>query len=391
MRHETAKPGRGGGPRRAVRARLCGVLALLAVGATLLAGALVGTGNTGGEVDRAYARSVLAMTAAVGRAMGSVLGQGTDAGLFGWRGLRVYEPGLNAWRPLDAGAGARGPGDRIVLLVHGLDEPGGIWDQLAPALAGGGHTVVRFDYANDQSIAASADQLQAALEELRSHGVGRVDLVCHSMGGLVAWDVLTRPQGEHARPGADHLITLGTPFGGSPWARLRALAEAREQVQRWAESDDMDPARLAGFIRDGVGQAGVDLLPGSACLRALAERSPPPGLAITCVVGRATPDPSHAALARLVTERTLGDLLGRDDARVIRDELERLGDELGDGVVPIASATLPGVDDVVFVHANHRAMVRNIELGEAIRSMNGLPAAPTPPAIEIVLDRLRRR
>src|SRR5690606_22566445 len=62
-----------------------------------------------------------------------------------------------AWIPV---ADAAGPAtDRVVLLVHGLDEPGDIWDDLTPALHEAGHTVVRFNYPNDQDPALSADAL----------------------------------------------------------------------------------------------------------------------------------------------------------------------------------------------------------------------------------------
>lgn len=302
------------------------------------------------------------------------------------RGLRQFDASIGVWVDLDERIG-----ERAVLLVHGLDEPGGIWDQLAPALASDGHTVLRFDYANDQAIVRSTDELGFALRRLYALGVKDLDLVCHSMGGLVARDALTRPDADDAVPVVGTLITLGTPHGGSPWARLRSFAEAREQVQRWAESDDMDPVRLLGFLDDGGGQAGVDLLPGSAFLEELNARSMPSSVRVICVVGR-TDEPSTgaASLGSAIARSALEDVLGEREAGVVLDEVDRLGRELGDGVVPVSSAVMEGASEVILVSANHRGMIRTIELEEAVRLRQGLPAAAEPPAISLIVDRLHR-
>ncbi len=259
------------------------------------------------------------------------------------------------------------PPRSAVLLVHGLDEPGGIWDALAPAIASTGRRVARFDYPNDQPIADSADLLRGALRDLRELGVERVEVVAHSMGGLVTRDALTRPTGP--APAVPLLITLGTPHAGSAWAAWQPLAEAREQVQRWAESDDRDPARLFAFTHDGVGEAGVDLRPGSRYLTELNARPAPAGTRIVCVVAVAAAVPLDAGIGGL------------------SDAVSRLGD----GVVPAASAALPGADEVLLVHANHRSMVRPIELGEWVRRVligPQAPPPPEPPALPLVLERL---
>ena len=249
--------------------------------------------------------------------------------------------------------------------------------------------VIRFDYPNDQAVDASADAMIESLSKLPSMGFDRLDIVCHSMGGLVAFDAITRVGFDEVGVSVDHFVTIGTPFGGSPWARLRAVAEMREQVQRWVESDDLDPKRLLGFARDGMGEAGEDLLPGSDFLVQLHARKIPDGVVVTCIVGKTLP--AEHEIGMLAFEGALGDLLGRQDASVVDQEIQRLGKELGDGVVPMSSAVLDGVDDVVVLSANHRGLVRNVELGEAIRQFNGLEPSDEPPAIEVVLDRLRQK
>lgn len=381
------RPASESGISRRRRITLGAITVLLTIAA--LGGALLVGANGGRErLDQASAQAIVGGVTSITQGVVAVFGQvGTDPEQLG-HGVRRYEPALDAWVRVGADEQL---GERVVLLIHGLDEPGGIWDQLAPALAQDGHTVLRFDYANDQAVTMSADEFGFALGQLEVHGVRELDLVCHSMGGLVARDWLTRDGYGAGSLRVETMITLGTPHGGSPWARLRGVAEAREQVQRWAQSDDLDPRRLLGYLKDGSGQAGIDLLPGSAFLKDLNARPMPEGLRVICVVAR-TDEPSTLAgtVGSASARAALRDLLGEDQAGVVLDEVDRLGRELGDGVVPVSSAVMEGADEVIEVHANHRSMVRTIELNEAVRARQGWPDAPEPPAIEIVRDRLQR-
>jgi len=345
------------------------------------------------EVDRVYGQTLSATVSAVGQAFGEVFGE-LDSQEQTY-GLRIYESELDEWSQIDiqrfSNLDDSGSNPRAVLLVHGLDEPGGIWDQLAPRLAQAGHVVIRYDYANDQSIAASASGLISALESISSSSLIdtqyiELDVVCHSMGGLVSFDAMTRDEFDGLNIELGQFITIGTPFGGSPWARLRAVAEIREQVQRWVESDDLNPKRLLGFARDGVGEAGDDLLPGSDFLSDLNGRAIPDGLRVTCIVGKTLPTGNE--LHMMFASGALNDLVGSRDAEVLEREIQRLSNELGDGVVPMSSAVLKGADEVITLSANHRALVRNVELGEAIRQYNGLQPSQEPPAIQVVIDRL---
>jgi len=265
------------------------------------------------------------------------------------------------------------PGDRVVLLVHGLDEPGGVWDELAPVLMDAGYRVARYDYPNDQAVAKSAAGLVEAMGVLNRIGVERVDIVAHSMGGLVSREALTNPDmgnsgGAIGGVEIGRMILVGTPNEGSAWARLRGVAEVRERVQRWMASDDLDLSILGNLGEDGDGQAGIDLLPGSDFLTALNSRAMPGSVAVTCIVGRVV-DP-------LMTSG----VAGADEAAAA----------LGDGVVSVESASLDGCEDVVVLVANHRNMVRTVEIEEGWRAMVGREAAPRPEGIAIILDRLGR-
>ena len=258
------------------------------------------------------------------------------------------------------------PPERFVLLLHGLDEPGRIWDDAAPAILGAGLAVARLDYPNDQAIAASADLLLAAMARLGSMGVRIIDAVGHSMGGLVARDALTRSTRPDRLPRANRLITVGTPNRGSPLARHRWVAEAREQIARWAESPGWTPPGSASPPGER-GRAGVDLMPGSAFFAGLDAR-PLPDAAMTIILGRLLPVPASPNAVR-----------------------RALLDAMGDGVVSVASARLTGVSDVVELLGTHRGLVRNVSPTDAVRTRLGrAPKGPVPPAIPVILDRLLR-
>jgi len=311
-------------------------------------------------------------------------------------GIYLYDDATGTWRPrLDparTNTTEKLP-EHLVVLVHGLDEPGGIWNDTAPPLAIAGLNVARFDYPNDQAIALSADLLAAWLAELHARGVRSVDLVGHSMGGLVLRDVLSRDQPGyyqghgaqsliHTHPGlpdARRLITVATPHAGAELARYRALAELREHASRLAEQSWTDlNAILSGtdsaaaslrdtsraMQQDGDGQAGHDLLPNSAFLLDLNTRPWPKDVATTAIIGIVSADAADAAswISRTVgTEGPWHTIAG-------------------DGIVSQASATPgPPVTDAVVVSGTHRGiLVRWImETGER-----------SPPAVDIIVDRL---
>lgn len=307
---------------------------------------------------------------------------------------------------------------RVVLLVHGLDEPGSIWDELIPELHARGHAVARFDYPNDQPARASADLLLGELRQIRAQGITQIDIVAHSMGGLIALDVLTRIEGESgvaqgshlsatparadAIPSVERLITLGTPFGGSPWARLRAIAEIRDHVERWLTSETRDPRSLLDWSKDGKGEAGLDLLPGSPYLAELLARPMPPETpAMTAIIARLAPEDaklqSPPDLTALTDSWLLRRVIGEGDLEVMVDALRKAALEVGDGVVPESSARALRIEDSVVVRSDHRSMIHRVEVVERVkRLVNGhspdaTPEDVLPPAIPIILDRLDRR
>lgn len=304
--------------------------------------------------------------------------------------------------------------ERVVLLIHGLDDPGNVWADAAPAIwlgfdpaaprdqsadaaprEGAGLPVLRFDYPNDQSIRRSADLLEGALRELRADGAREVDIVAHSMGGLIARDALSRPaavaaaDGESSdMPRVPRLILLGTPNQGSHLAHLRWVMEFRDCLERfWAHNPRCWPLLLTGMV-DGDGQAGADLLPGSDYLNELNAREPLRGTQITIVEGDYSSGYERRALELLESLGSTDSWYGGIGPALARWTRAATG-EFGDGAVPVWSTGLDGVDDHVFVEADHRSMITRLDLIESVRSMLGSPDR-RPPAIAIVLDRLAR-
>ena len=279
---------------------------------------------------------------------------------------------------------------RIVLLVHGLDDPGWMWRDVSVALRQAGHVVARLDYPNDGPIADAADLLMQSLMELKARGVERVDIVAHSMGGLVARDVLTRRAyyacrgaGDDACPAIDRLIMCGTPNHGSTMARLRAIAGIGEQISRAFSENGSSTMGQS----DGSGEAAVDLMPGSEFLHHLNRRPLAAHTAHTIIAGRISPvtEGQLAALSRKIKESARA----ASAPRWLRDWLASADEEtsaflkeavrgLGDGCVTIDSARLAGVNDFVILEANHVSLIVNL-----VESSDS-----TPPAIPIILDRL---
>lgn len=287
-------------------------------------------------------------------------------------GVRLFAD--HAWSPLPE----KLP-ERLVLLVHGLDEPGNLWQDLAPALHGAEVPTAQFDYPNDQAVPLSSTLLGTWLGRLRQRGTTQIVIVAHSMGGLVSREYLTNPAfgyrknlREGAVPRIRTLIMVGTPNQGAPMARFRLVAEAREQWHRFLRGE----GDLPGILANGDGQAGRDLLPGSEFLLALNDRELPADVRFAIVAGLVSPLPEdELAAAKEAWHRKLPGLLHGPIDQIEGQVTDVLSD-LGDGVVSLAATRLPGVEDHTIVRGNHIAILRG----------GGNP----PPAVPIVLDRVER-
>lgn len=239
---------------------------------------------------------------------------------------------------------------RVVVLVHGLDSSPDTWLEMQMELSGrleSGTTVLAFSYPNDQGIKLSADFLKEEIADLRARSPQcRIDLVGHSMGGLVARWYIERLGGDSV---VKSLTMIGTPNHGSRLASFEGLIELKEHL---TDGSIGEWGPLA-FVIDGAGQAAADLLPDSLFLRELnpPSWSPPQGVEYRIWAG--TTPLVEFRTGKLFPELTPGS---------------------GDGAVSVESASLDSVP-VQLMPLHHLEIHRNLEVIEAVCDGLGLTMA----------------
>jgi triacylglycerol lipase len=121
-----------------------------------------------------------------------------------------------------------GSGQVPVVLVHGYTQNRANFLRVARALVRSDvGPIYGFNYPWMGCVTANADRLARFVEEvLAETGAARVDLVCHSLGGLVAVEYLTR---EDAR--VRRCVTVASPHAGVAW-RGPILGRCRTQLRR---------------------------------------------------------------------------------------------------------------------------------------------------------------
>jgi len=227
-----------------------------------------------------------------------------------------------------------------VILVHGLDDPGKVWMNLAPVLLKEGFSVWIMTYPNDQPRTESA---QFFLKHLKSHnasGTGSISIVAHSMGGLVAREMLTDPSLSYAErtdkgelPAIEQLIMVGTPNHGSGLAQFRIFTEFRDQLRNLFKGNYH---WLQGII-DGAGEAGIDLIPGSKFLVSLNSRPHPRNVSMLVIAGLMSPGQKYKIeeLAHNLEAKLPGDT--RVAAKQMENVLFSVSKQVGDGLVSVNS------------------------------------------------------
>ena len=145
------------------------------------------------------------------------------------------------------------PATRPVLLVHGFGGTKSSWSYLARTLRARGVIVDTVTYTPfGTSVEKVADQLAIEVARTLSRtGADKVHLVGHSLGGVVIAQAIT--SGRLAGR-VDTVVTLGAPFGGSPWAHLlpfgaitRALRGDSPLLRRLASASVPEGVRWLAF------------------------------------------------------------------------------------------------------------------------------------------------
>lgn len=290
--------------------------------------------------------------------------------------------GLSRYEAISGTPGEITPVVPTVVLIHGLDDPGKVWMNLAPKLVDEGYIVWEMRYPNDQPIVDSARLFYQELISLRSAGIRRVAIVAHSMGGLVSRELLTGPQigySDKVRAGevprVVGLIMVGTPNHGSALSRLRIFTEIRDQ---WIHMTEGKGHWLRGIL-DGAGEAKIDLIPGSRFLHTLNERPHPQDVNMLVIAGIASPWDQNdidrfVSATRTKANRAEQDMLG-DLVRFFKS----VTDGLGDGLVTVESTRLDGIAHQT-VRGTHLSMIRNIEEG----------SRRVPPAVPVIAETLEQ-
>jgi triacylglycerol lipase len=148
----------------------------------------------------------------------------------------------------------------MVLLIHGYLATRGSLHLLERRLTDLGHLVLTYPlgFVHRGDICESAARIAAKIEAIATQmPMDRVDIVGHSMGGLVGLYYVKRMGGRRR---VRRLVMLGTPTSGT-WSALLGVG--------------LSP----------LGRAGLQLLPDSAFLRELDEGELPEGVDIVTVSG----------------------------------------------------------------------------------------------------------
>jgi pimeloyl-ACP methyl ester carboxylesterase len=209
---------------------------------------------------------------------------------------------LRGNRVAPANAGQPGAGQPPVLLIHGFLGTRGSLHLLEHRLTEMGHLVLsyRLGLVHAHDICESAALIARKIESIAAQSsLDRMDIVGHSMGGLVGLHYLKRMGGKRR---VRRLVMLGTPAAGT-WSALLGVA-------------------MAPFHR-----AGLQLLPDSAFLRELEQGPLPPGVEVVSVAGQrdrlAPPDTTRLQGVRHICLPTnhAGLLVDEHVARVVGEIL----------------------------------------------------------------------
>ena len=112
----------------------------------------------------------------------------------------------------------------VVLLLHGFFQTRNIWEVMEHRLRQHNYGVFSLDLGgllwrfNTRSIEFQSRWLADKIERIAvKHNLGKIHIIGHSMGGLLAKQYIQQHGGERR---VQSLVTLGTPHHGTPTALL---------------------------------------------------------------------------------------------------------------------------------------------------------------------------
>ena len=160
---------------------------------------------------------------------------------------------VSAMRPAGFFRLPSGRGPRPIILLHGYAMNRANFFTLAYRLrAAGLGPVFGFEYWTLGRIAAGARQLGWFVDEVRAEtGATEVDVIGHSMGGVVARYYVTFAGGD---PFVKNVITLGSPHAGTDLGGFgighpaRELVLGSQLIQRLAAAPPLAHAKLTTIL-----------------------------------------------------------------------------------------------------------------------------------------------
>jgi pimeloyl-ACP methyl ester carboxylesterase len=155
-----------------------------------------------------------------------------DAGTLGlWEPaafLNKYGLGIYFLEPYD-------PHRIPVLFVHGAGGTPGNWKNFAHKLDPRRFQVWLYSYPSGIPLASAAQALEAAVAALHDrYGFARMDVVAHSMGGLVAREFILEAAAKGRAAWLRNFITLSTPWLGHEAAAL-GVKYAPTAIPSWRD------------------------------------------------------------------------------------------------------------------------------------------------------------
>jgi pimeloyl-ACP methyl ester carboxylesterase len=155
--------------------------------------------------------------------------------------------------PLLSGEAQTAPPACPVLLIHGFCGTQSSWSRVARSLKARGLTFQAISYTTfGTSVEQLADRLIVEVDRILVRTrADKVHLVGHSLGGVVIAQAIADGRLDGL---VDTVVTLGSPFGGSPWANLlpfgeiaRALREGSPLLRQLASAPAPDGVRWLAF------------------------------------------------------------------------------------------------------------------------------------------------
>jgi pimeloyl-ACP methyl ester carboxylesterase len=253
---------------------------------------------------------------------------------------------------------------RLAVLIHGWSETEQIWHKLpddgrtaslATSLESERRTVLLVRYNSGRHVSANGADLASLLDAVAESwpvDVEQIDLVGHSMGGLVARSAVVAGAAAAHRwtSSVGHLVTLGTPHLGSPIEK--GLAAISQALRIAPESEPL--GQFLDLRSHGVKDMRFGAITNHDWLDACPDRLidvmkddavAPDGITRHFATGVVTQDPAHPL------GRILGDLVVRSPSGT------------GRGTHREVAAT----DVRVFGGRRHRDLLRDVEVHAQVR------------------------